>query len=336
MNPLERRVREWVERRGSVPFSEVMDLALNDPDHGFYATTGSAGGYRGDFVTSPEVGPLFGAVIARALDQWWRDAGESDPFVVVEAGAGSGTLARTVLAAAPACAPALRYVLVERSAALREKHADYLILESPAHAFAPKRQRSTGPIVVSLAELPRLDGGAVVVANELLDNLPFDFTDAQVGSSADGLTFVNVPGTPPMAPVQGAASEWVREARALAADGGRVVVFDYCVDRTADAKVRTYKGHERGNDPLIDLGSRDITCDVALDQLAPPPHKVTPQADWLRAYGIGELVEEGHRVWKERAAIGDLVAVTARSRINEAKALTDPAGLGAFRVLEWW
>ena len=61
MNELERRVADEIERRGPVPFSEVMDLALYDPALGFYATGGAAG-RRGDFITSPEVGPLFGAV----------------------------------------------------------------------------------------------------------------------------------------------------------------------------------------------------------------------------------------------------------------------------------
>ena len=87
-----------------MPFSEVMDLALYDPSHGFYAAGGAAG-RRGDFITSPEVGPLFGAVVARALDGWWRAWGEPDPFVVVEAGAGAGTLAISVLTAQPRARP---------------------------------------------------------------------------------------------------------------------------------------------------------------------------------------------------------------------------------------
>src|SRR5215213_9313391 len=115
-----------------------MDLALYDPAHGFYATGGGAG-RRGDFLTSPEVGPLFGAVVARALDAWWDDLGRPDPFLVVEAGAGTGTLARDVLAAGPACGPALRYVLVERSESLRERQAGRLALELPAHALGPVR-----------------------------------------------------------------------------------------------------------------------------------------------------------------------------------------------------
>ncbi|HET7719837.1 MAG TPA: SAM-dependent methyltransferase, partial [Acidimicrobiales bacterium] len=92
-------------------FEQVVELALYHPTFGFYETGGSAG-RSGDFLTSPEVGPLFGAVLARALDAWWSELGQPAPFTVVEAGAGRGALAKAVLAAEPACRPALRYVAV--------------------------------------------------------------------------------------------------------------------------------------------------------------------------------------------------------------------------------
>jgi SAM-dependent MidA family methyltransferase len=81
-----------------------MEAALYEPDAGFFARGHGAGRARGDFVTSPEVGPLFGACVARALDRWWRDLGAPDPFVVLEAGAGPGRLCREVLRAEPECA----------------------------------------------------------------------------------------------------------------------------------------------------------------------------------------------------------------------------------------
>jgi SAM-dependent MidA family methyltransferase len=332
-----------------------MDAALYDPEHGFYATSGAAG-RRGDFLTSPEVGPLFGAVIGRALDSWWRAAGEPDPFVVVEGGAGAGTLAVAVLAAQPACLAALRYVLVERSDALRARHGEYLAIESAAHAFAPDRTEHeeeaaavdmpTGPIVVSLAELPRIEAH-VVLANELLDNLPVDLVEGdrevRVGLDGERLVEVLVPATSSLgvagrAPVQHAAAQWVRDARAL---GAHVVVFDYA-DATASMAsrpftewLRTYRGHRQGSGVLDDLGRQDITCEVAVDQL-PPPTTNTLQAAWLRGHGLDDLVTEGRATWSERAHLGDLEAIRARSRITEADALTDPAGLGAFRVLEWY
>ena len=74
--------------------------------------------------------------------------------------------------------------------------------------------------------------------------------------------------------------------------------------------------------------------EVAVDQLAAGAD-VTTQASFLRANGIDDLVAEGRRRWAERAGVGDLAALRARSRITEAEALLDPAGLGGFTVLEW-
>jgi SAM-dependent MidA family methyltransferase len=189
----------------------------------------------------------------------------------------------------------------------------------------------------------------VVIANELLDNLPVDLLErsgdstceVRVGLDGDQLTEVLIPSELSIEtgrePVQHAAARWVHDARAL---GGRVVVIDYA-DSTASMAarpwrdwLRTYRAHQRGSDPLAALGTQDITCDVAVDQL-PHPTTNTSQAVWLREHGIDDLVEDGRKVWAERAHIGDLEAMRARSRVTEAEALTDPAGLGAFRVLEW-
>ena len=375
MTGVEEVVRALVARRGTVPFAEVVDLALYHPEQGFYSSGGQAG-RRGDFLTSPEVGPLFGAVVARALDAWWAEAGHPPVFVVVEAGAGPGTLARSVLSAGPACAPALRYVLVEPSAAQRRIHAERLPIEDAPWAFAEvaegddaRRAPSEpppGPVVVSLPDLPRVAGSCVVLANELLDNLPFDLLERTPGGWSevhvgvgprDELTEVLVPveaapdgGPAALAPdaplgarlpVQAAASAWLRDALELAGSAGRVVALDYGAATAELAArpwrdwVRTYRGHAPGGHPLERLGTQDITCEVAIDQLRPRPGADRPQAAWLRAHGIDELVAQGRREWRERAHIGDLAALRARSRAPEAAALLDETGLGSFRVLEW-
>jgi SAM-dependent MidA family methyltransferase len=372
-------VADLIRRRGPLPFDEVMDLALNDEHLGFYARPDSGAGRRGDFLTSPEVGPLFGAVVARALDTWWSDAGEPDPFIVVDVGAGPGTLARSVLHAGPACAPALRYVLVDASPAQRERHRAHLPLAEPAQALAPRRtgpdgeavgEVGDGPVAVSLPVVPRLPVH-VVLANELLDNLPIqllertgvDWLEVRAGLDHDDAAIVEqlVPAAAELTaladhlaphaghgsriPLALAAGEWLRGALdTVAPAGGRVVVFDYTTEATGDLAarpqatwLRTYRGHERGGPPLGALGDQDVTCEIPIDQLTRvrSPDADHTQADWLHAHGLDELVEEGRRVWAERAATGDLEALRARSRLREAEALTAPDGLGAFHVLEW-
>src|ERR1700692_5107001 len=118
-----------------------MEVALYG-EGGFFASGHGAGRSGRDFVTSPEVGPLFGACVALSLDRLWRALGEPDPFLVVEAGAGNGRLAREVLRAAPSCLRALRYVLVERAAALRAEQRERLALEPADEALGPFVRRA--------------------------------------------------------------------------------------------------------------------------------------------------------------------------------------------------
>ena len=342
-------------------FDSFMELALYGEPDGFYASGRGAGRRTGDFLTSVEAGPLFGRLVARLADRCWEELGRPSEFALVDAGAGRGMLARSVLAARPRCAVAgaLRYVLVERSAALRRQHEHLLDQPpGPCAAFESRADLPDGP----------LDG--VVIANELLDNIPCRLlartpkgwaevcVSAQEPSDAGELTEMLRPIAPevqaladalaPDAPVGGRlplateAVEWV--GRALAPlRRGRLVVVDY-TDTSASLAarppwewVRTYRAGVRGHEPLRDAGSCDITVEVPLDQIlaAHPGAEVCDQATFLASVGIDELVAEGRAVWHRRAAIGDLAALEARSRVHEAEALCDAGGLGAFTVAVW-
>ena len=337
------RLGHLIAETGPIPVSTYLEHALYGPD-GFYMAGGRAG-RRGDFLTAPEVGPLFGAVIARAVDGWWREFGRPSSFTVLEWGAGPGTLARAVVAADPDAlsSGALRWVMVERSTAQQAHH--------PAHEQIDSVQPDAVPVV---------DAG-VVLANELLDNLAFDVFERTAAGWAEVRIDVvdgrfgerlepegQVPELPTDATPIGARLPRQREARvwlesALTQVGrGRVVVFDYggttseLVARDG-GWLRTHAGHRGGVDWLVDPGSCDITTDVDFDQLQidHPADREERQDDWLARHGIEQLVEEGRAVWAASAGIGDLAALTARSRIREAEALLDPSGMGAFRVLEW-
>jgi SAM-dependent MidA family methyltransferase len=333
-------IRSEIKAVGPIAFERFMELALYGVE-GFYTRAGGgSAGRRGDFITSPEIGPLFGAVIARFIDAEWERIGRPELFTVVDAGAGPGTLARSVRAARPECGGALRYVAVEVSAGQRDRHPDG---------------------VESLAAMPTEPFDGVVIANELLDNLPFrlavfdnGWREAFVDIGSDG-RFVELlsapfdpapsflPDTAPFgarAPLTDRAAAFVDDARRLVRSGS-VVVLDYATPITAMLAgrpyrdwLRTYRGNERGEHYLAAPGTQDITIDVPIDQL-PEPDTVRSQAQFLQRWGIDELVAEGKRVWEEQAARPGLEAMTMRSRISEAEALLDPAGLGAFLVAEW-
>ena len=336
-------IRDAIETAGgAIPFLEFQRLALYGAD-GFYMRTegGRAGRRRGHFITSPEVGPLFGLVLARYLDDTWRALGEPESFVVVDAGAGPGTLARSILAAKPACAGAMFYVAVEISPAQRANHPDG---------------------VTSRAELPDGPFDGVIIANELLDNVPFrlcvfdgSWREAFVVANADG-TFGEVLSVPldpvpsvlPATAAHGARAPLHDEAVAWGADAmsrlrrGRVVAIDYTSATTAAMAtrpwrdwLRTYRGHERGGHYLAEPGRQDITVEVGLDQF-PEPDAVRSQVQFLQHWGIDELVGEGRAYWAAHAAAPDLAAIAMRSRATEAEALLDPSGLGAFTAIEWY
>lgn len=358
-----------------------MEAALYDASLGFFAQGGGAGRRDGDFMTSPEVGSLFGALVARQLDLWWESLDRPDPFVVVDAGAGRGQLARDVLRAQPECARALRYVMVERSAALRRLQHEHLQVEPPEDALGPAFRRGPeddepkpvpgiGPIVTQTESFPAGRFIGAVIANELLDNLPFrmvhrtetGWDEVRVGLSAAGaFTEALVPAEPSLSaaaddlapwaepgarlPVQTGIEAWFRECGA-ALTAGFVAVVDYVdsarglADRGVGSWLRTYRAHSRGGPPIEAPGTQDITCDVVLEAVLAAARRERlgvvsemAQADWLRALGIDTLVDEGRQLWREGAHIGDLRALGGRSRVSEAAALLDPEGLGGHRVV---
>ena len=124
-------------------FDEFMSQALYG-ERGFY-TVGGEAGRRGDFITSPEIGPLFGAVLANWIQAEFVRLGEPDDFMIVEAGAGPGTLARSILLAAPQWTG--RYVAVEVSAAQRAKHPGGVlsVADMPAAPFRGNSSATAWP-----------------------------------------------------------------------------------------------------------------------------------------------------------------------------------------------
>ncbi|MDE0499015.1 MAG: SAM-dependent methyltransferase [Acidimicrobiaceae bacterium] len=327
-------------------FDEFMDEALYGPS-GFYVCGGRPAARGGDFATSVELGALFAQCVARYLDRTWDDLGRPDPFVVVEGGAGRGTLCSHVLAHVETCSEALRYVMVERVARQRAEALEAIGESQPVRA-AP--DLPDGPFV------------GAVLANELLDNLPFrllersdaDWQEVHVApegaaevlreapADAAAMAEMLAPDAAPGArvPLQLKAAVWVRRAlRSL--ERGRLLVFDYGVRRTTELAqrpqsewLRTYRSQRRGQNPLHAPGTADITCDVAFDQL-PPGATLNTQADWLIGSGIESMTAEARARWQQSRSNPTAETLAARTLLDEAAALIDPDGMGAFWAAEW-
>jgi SAM-dependent MidA family methyltransferase len=333
-----------IRASGPIDFAAFMDLALYDPDDGFYARPPI--GEDGHFVTSPHVSPAFGHLVARQVAESWEGLGRPRPFDLVEIGAGDGTLAVQILAAVrtvPDLAAALRYTAVERT-------------PGALAALEGSGLEARG----SLSEVGPVTG--CVLANEVLDNLPFhrlrerDGRTVEVYVGLDGDRLVEVEAEPtrdaielldrPLRPgqerlVSPATSAMVRDLAAVL-DRGYVYLFDYGFGgEVSPGPVHAYRDHRVLAEVLEEPGSRDVTAAVDLDAVAAEARR-----SGLRVWGpVAQreaLLGLGYRLWAsgvrtrqaEAEAGGDWREANrlyaARSR---ASILVDPAKLGSLQLL---
>ena len=356
------RIRSEIRAGGPITFARFMELALYEPELGYYRTPTERPGRGGDFLTAPDLHPIFGAAIARQLDEVHRRLGAPGRFVVREDGAGSGSLALAILealagegrlggvAGSPALVQAIRYVPVESNPYRR----DQLVARLTAAGFA-------GALELGPAEAAPEPGA--VVANELLDALPVHRVVGRAGGLRElyvdwvGDRFVEVEAEPSTAALaarldaegirlaDGARGEiclaiepWLREAVAGLASG-IVLIIDYGADAAglygperSSGTLRAYVGHRVHDDWSIGVGRQDLTAHVdftALDGAAGAvgldPLGRTSQAAFLLGAGLEELVEAIRS--DPATSVEDWLAV--RSSVRR---LLDPRGLGGFQV----
>lgn len=184
---LSTRIAAEIARRGGwLSFARYMEMALYEPGLGYYSNPGQVFGAAGDFVTAPELTPLFGATLARQVSPWLKDpalAGSGQ--VVLEVGGGSGMLAAQLLNALDNVGHhEVRYLILELSAERREHQRQTL------KSLAPGLMDRVG----WLDTFPESFAG-VVVANELLDAMPVQLFEWQADAGAElqemGVTWVD-------------------------------------------------------------------------------------------------------------------------------------------------
>jgi SAM-dependent MidA family methyltransferase len=344
MNLMVSHIRE----HGPMTVADYMELALYHPEFGYYSAASRRSGRNGDFFTSVDVGPLFGALLAAQVGEMWsvlRDLGASE-FHLVEAGAGDGQLARdmldTIALERPELYEVLRVTLVERSAGARARHSETL---------GPHPDRIT---VESSRGLPLRITGALV-ANELLDALavhvvvmtPSGPFEVHINEANGVLGEVLLPLVSPpieqllertgVAVPEGArvevglsAVEWMEEA-ARATDCGFVLLIDYGHEAEelyshlhAAGTLTAYRSHR--TDPvgwLESPGRCDLTADVNLTAVRNAavdaglePLGMVDQTYFLTSLGLAGRLDEGHGIDSVRRRLA-------------ARTLIVPGGLGS-------
>jgi SAM-dependent MidA family methyltransferase len=287
------RIHARIARQGGwLPFAEFMQAALYEPDLGYYMTERRIFGADGDFVTAPELSPLFAACMANGIADLLEKAGGGD---VVELGAGSGAFAAQVFSALArrGSAPA-RYRIVEPSPVLAARQRAQLARGAATAAQLDRFEWLVGP--------PREPWRGVAFANEVVDALPVErFRVAKEGVQAIGVVSsgggfawearaagVELAGAveslqrqlPDRMPA-GFASElrvvqraWL-EAIAAPLTRGAILVVDYGLPRAQyyhpsreGGTLCGFRRHLRADDVLAAPGAQDITAWVDYSALA--------------------------------------------------------------------
>jgi SAM-dependent MidA family methyltransferase len=283
-----------------------------------------------DFVTSPHVHPVFGELLARAVRELWEGLGRPRPFHVTEVGAGDGTFALSLLSHAEEVP--VRYTAVDRSPGARSA------LAAIEDVVVDDRVRRPTDLVL---------------ANELLDNLPFRILrgdrEVRIGTEGDRPVEVLVPVDDEMAPFatgEGArvvpvgALAFVDEV-AAALERGYALLIDYGGLGSTGGPIHGYRDHRVVEDLLAAPGTADITSGVDFELIA--SHAETQgmrafpsvtQRDALLALGLEDWLEAELRWQRMQLEERDgRLAVATWSGRSRASLLVDPGALGRFRWL---
>ena len=352
------------EAGGWLPFDRFMAEALHAPGLGYYNTGRRIFGHdpRGgsDFVTAPELSPVFGRTLAAQVLQALV---ASDTAEVLEFGAGSGALAEQLLETLPAARPdgrPLQYAILELSGALRARQQARLA------RFAPR--------VRWLDAWPGTLRG-VLVGNEVLDAMPvkllrrqqgrwhergvaldaagrFAFADRDAPAGADCASRADAALAAWQGP-DGAVTEIHPQAEAFIAslaarlECGVALLIDYGFPeheyyhpQRSGGTLMCHRGHRADGDPLADVGAKDITAHVNFSAIALAAQDAgldvlgyTSQARFLVNCGIAEALAAASLPERAMAQkliteheMGELFKVIALAR---GCTLDDPLG---FRV----
>lgn len=351
---LKARIGAEIESGGPMTFARFMELALYDPDGGYYRSAEARPGRAGDFLTAPELHPIFGQVVATQLAEIWERLDQPDPLTVAEHGAGSGALAEAVLRG------------LEGSGSELFDAIDYVPIEIDVRRTATFMDRLAAAGFAERIGTAGAGFTGVVLANEVLDALPVHRVGLRHGRLMERFVgiderggFIDVWGEPSTAAIatrlaeegvelaEGQSGEvclavhdWIRTAvRPL--ERGLLLCFDYGAParelydpvRRPHGTVRAFARHHLSDDVYAHVGRQDLTAHVDLTAVDDAARSAglagvgrTSQAEFLLGNGIEERLRE--------VQANPATTLDGYTRLRSALVrLIDPAGMGGFHVL---
>ncbi|MEM9121424.1 MAG: class I SAM-dependent methyltransferase [Cyanobacteria bacterium P01_F01_bin.56] len=357
--------------QGQITFADFMALALYHPEHGYYTRQAAQLGRGGDFVTSAHLGSDFAELLAEQLVEMWQRLQQPNPFHLMEMGAGQGQLADGILAYLhrqyPDCFAAVHYILVETSAALRQVQQTRL---------ATWQAQSVPITWRELADIPAESLTGCCFSNELVDALPvhrvtltskgwqeqyvtgsaanaaapFTITlgplsTPQLEAYLEQVGLVPIPTSHPehyTTEINLAALDWLAQvANKLHRGYVLTVDYGYAVKRyyspaRSQGTLQCYYQHAHHNEPLINIGTQDITAHVNFTALEQQGDRcgltnlgTVPQELFLMALGLGDRLNQLAKI----EATDPQTVRAALQRREALHQLINPMGLGKFNVL---
>ncbi|GLV57499.1 SAM-dependent methyltransferase [Dictyobacter sp. S3.2.2.5] len=364
VSSLQQLIAERILRDGPISFADYMRMALYEPGYGYYVTGEAKMGWEGDYFTSTDLADLFAHCMGRQVKKMWELLGQPARLGVLEQGAGRGDLAQQLQQWATTQEPALMAALDYRQADIKTGQDALVTVDDDT--FAPAIILSNElvdafPVHVVEKQGDTLYEVAVTIANGRLAETLVEMSDSTL---SDYLESFKVPWrTFPdgwRAEINLDALAWMertcqiltgpnpkrkRHGFILAIDYGDVAGKLYSSERRYGTLSSYYK-HQITDRPLVRPGEQDITAHVnftALIQVGRQQglrlHALTTQGQWLRDNGIDDELDQIRQ--RDFSALdtdrgsnqGQTALLQWYNLRQRASALTDPMGMGNFKVL---
>lgn len=354
-SPLHQLISERIQREGPLTFAEYMRMALYEPGYGYYVAGPDRMGWAGDYFTSTDVSTLFANCLGRQLYQFWEKLKRPASFVVLEQGAGRGHLAEDVRAWAASEASVFAAALTYQTADIRTGQNSLLPSEQArAHVLLSNELIDALPVHVVEAREGHLYEIYVTYEDGRLRELLAEPSTPEVATYLDNarIPWQTFPGGW-RAEINLEITPWLEQATSLLHTHGFILAIDYgekarelYTPERRKGTLMCYYQHQTNERPLALPGEQDITAHVDFSALIAQGrarglrlHKYTTQRQWLDDCGLRtELEQRRARDFApadtNRASDQGQIALLGWYNLRQRAAiLTDPAGMGNFKVL---